>query len=306
MVSFEDAKCPLCGSDKRVSIGKPQVNTLFNKLNLAQLSDVRVVKCCSCSLFYAFPFPIFSSDILNQMYLADYFDEFTPYWDNVCHVINPNRRFDVAERIASSPIKTYLEIGCGQGYALHEAKKRGWDIYGQDISGDFASIVKKRVGIDIKTAAITENSFPKSFFDLIYIDSVIEHVENPVQYMKNILSFLSPCGVVYLILPNEDALPKKIVDLIFRLAHSSSTSRIAPFIEPYHVTGFSKKSITFLADLINAKIRLLTCKYSYDSVKKTGGRETIKRIGRRHIFGMVHTIADSINDGVNMEVILTR
>ena len=90
------------------------------------------------------------------------------------------------------------------------------------------------------------------------MDSVLEHVLNPIAYLKELNRIIKESGVVYIGVPNEDCLfndIKKLLYIIFAKANMSS--RIKPFVSPYHVTGFNRRSITFASMKTNLKLYII-------------------------------------------------
>lgn len=309
MLEFISRPCPLCGSREKKTLGKPmKIDALFSSFNSPYISDATIVSCMRCTLVYVNPFPYFSEKLLKKMYSVDnkYFLELNPSLENIIHRVNPARRFEIAKKVSKKEIKNYLEIGCGQGYSLQVAQKRGWNVYGQDISPDFAEIAKKRTGLEISVGQLHRNSFPENYFDFVYIDSVLEHVVNPVEYMKYIIGFLSPGGIIYLTLPNENSFPHYLMDLVFHLLKKNKTCRIAPFIEPYHVLGFSKTSIQCLAQMLNLEIPYLIRHYSYGHLERYKRPFSPWRIVRKSSFGLLSILSDAFDNGMNMEVIFIR
>jgi glycosyltransferase involved in cell wall biosynthesis/SAM-dependent methyltransferase len=277
----------------------------MSSLDIPAIAEAKIVKCRNCSLIYVKPFPRYSDQLLIKMYSNDnnYFPELTPYMEKVIHRLNPVRRFQTARRLAKREIRNFLEIGCGLGYGLQAARKFGWQVYGQDLSPDFARTARERSGVDIVTGQLDENSFPGKKFDLIYIDSVLEHCADPVKYMKCIVNYLSPEGIIYLVLPNEDSIPNKLMDGMLRLAGAGKTSRIRPFAEPYHVLGFSQKSIYCMSDILNLDIKCFIRHYSYNHRERCRHAVTPWGFVRKKLFGALGLLSDLVDNGMNMEIV---
>ena len=309
LLELKSRTCPVCSSPGHDIIGRPRkVDDLFKSLNNPDLSSVRIVRCRRCSLLYTDPFPYFSDELLRKMYSNEnnYFPELTPKMERVIHHENPLRRFQTAERHAKRPIQNYLEIGCGQGFGLKTARAKGWKISGQDVSPDFARIVKDHTGIDILIGTVKHDSFPSGAFDCIYVDSVLEHVPDPVEYMSFLYGFLAPGGVIYLTLPNEGSFQNICMDHVLALTGSNATSRTMPFFEPYHTMGFTKKSIVFLGEKIGLSIPFLECRYSYGHCERFKRPLTFLRTFKRISLAPFHVLADILNIGMNMEVVFVK
>ncbi len=309
MLELKNRSCPVCSSNDSVQIGKPRrIDHIFSSIKDINVSDCYIVQCKHCSLFYVKPFPFFSTQLLEIIYSNDnnYFQELTSKMEYVIHYANTERRFEKIEQYSKRPIKNYLEIGCGQGFGLQSAKKRGWIVFGQDVSPDFARIVKEKVGINILVGQLQQDSYKEEMFDVIYIDSVLEHVPNPLEYLSLVRRFLAPHGLVYLILPNEGSIPNTLMDIVLKLKGSKTTSRMMPFSEPYHILGFTKKAIKQLAGSVGLHVEFLIRKYSYNHIDRYKHSFSYPRFIKRNIFGAFHQICDGLDNGMNMEVLLTK
>jgi len=309
MITFHHLPCPLCGSAEHRTLGSPmKIDALISSLDIPEVFETRVVECTTCSLVYVKPFPRYSDQLLTKMYSNDnnYFLELTPFMERIIHTINPARRFTTAQRLAKKKIERFLEIGCGQGYGLLAAKKFGWQVYGQDLSPDFAQVARERTGVDIVTGQLNENSFPDKKFDLIYIDSVLEHLADPVKYMKCIINYLSPEGIVYLVLPNERSIPNQFMDGMLRFMGGSRSFRTAPFTEPYHLLGFSRASICYLAQVLNLEVPLLVRRYSYYHRERYKRVVSVGRFLKKKLFGAISLLSDMADNGMNMEVVFSQ
>ena len=94
-----------------------------------------------------------------------------------------------------------LELGCGRGDFLFEFKKYGFNSYG--IDRDLSS-VNNEFGLDVKQCDLSKEAFPYSdeTFDVVYHKSVIEHLYNPENIMKETLRVLKPGGKVVILTPD--------------------------------------------------------------------------------------------------------
>ena len=309
MLELKSRNCPVCSSLEHRVIGKPRrVDGIFKSIKDADLSSVQIVQCKRCSLLYADPFPYFSGELLRTMYsnANNYFPDLTTTMERIIHHDNPVRRFQTAERYSKRSIRNYLEIGCGQGFGLHAALKIGWNVSGQEVSPDFAHIVKERTGIDILVGPLRQDSFPDNAFDFIYIDSVLEHVPDPVEYMSFLYRFLTPGGIIYLTLPNEGSFQNACMDFALALKGSKTTTRTMPFSEPYHTLGFTKESITYLGEKIGLSSPFLKCKYSYGYCERFKRPFSLTRTIKRLSLALFHLLADGLNNGMNMEVVFVK
>ena len=126
-----------------------------------------------------------------------------------------NWRLSMLNRIfgenTKEKVKTYLDIGCGAtGYTVIEAAKRNnWVSFGVDISIEAmlrAKNLARKQGVDHLTAFLVCSAeslpFKNSSLDYISAISVLEHLDNDQQAVKNIYRILKEEGGFYVCVPN--------------------------------------------------------------------------------------------------------
>ncbi|MCK5684674.1 class I SAM-dependent methyltransferase, partial [bacterium] len=70
-----------------------------------------------------------------------------------------------------------LDVGCGQGDFLNEARKRGWNIYGIEYSAAAISLCRDR-DIAVHQGILTPELYDGIQFDIVTSFEVIEHINN--------------------------------------------------------------------------------------------------------------------------------
>jgi len=128
---------------------------------------------------------------LERWYRDRYHEEFythTPQHDRAV----AEKRLDVYQLKAGQKL---LDIGSGNGAFVAAARARGLDAWGQDLSAQADS---DRVYVGELSAI----AFPTGDFDVITIHDVLEHVPDPVAFLKEVRRLLkSPGGVLLLDYP---------------------------------------------------------------------------------------------------------
>ena len=232
-------KCPLCAGDQIIVIGKPQISPSTAEF---VSEDYRVVKCMRCHFYFVFPRISFSQQKWDKLYADKYFGEMPRWWARKREE-HRNQRLNWLQECTHGQIDRFLDIGCGEGYVLIDALKRGWNAYGIDICDNRIDSARNR-SIKFIKGNIFESSFPSEIFDCIYLDSVLEHTLDPIGYLGEIRRILKKGGVLYVGVPNEECLFNDVKRLLFVLSGKWDLSaRIQPFKPPYHVVGFTKDSL---------------------------------------------------------------
>lgn len=99
-----------------------------------------------------------------------------------------------------------LDVGCGAGYFLERAVKRGWDGHGID----FGSWVRKATAVrgltNVYVGSIFDCKFMNGSFDVVSASQVLEHLPNPKRDLEEIRRIIRPGGLIYANVPNYQCL----------------------------------------------------------------------------------------------------
>jgi 2-polyprenyl-3-methyl-5-hydroxy-6-metoxy-1,4-benzoquinol methylase len=112
-----------------------------------------------------------------------------------------------------SPCKTAIDLGTGHGAMAERLRLMGCDVRGADQNPkDFqAQLPHVEINFDQPDFAAI---LGVSSFDIVTAIEVIEHVESPIGFLRNIRRLLSPTGVAVVTTPNVDCLPARIKHLL--------------------------------------------------------------------------------------------
>jgi len=123
-----------------------------------------------------------------------------------------------------------LDIGCSSGLFLSVAIDNGFDGFGVEPNESEAEYARLN-GIKVIGSTVTELD-KSSFFDVITLWDVLEHIKDPVGYVKSLKSILRPGGHVFVQVPTSDSLAARIL---------RSSCNMFDGVE--HLTLFSKHSL---------------------------------------------------------------
>ncbi|MHA1369410.1 MAG: class I SAM-dependent methyltransferase [Promethearchaeota archaeon] len=98
-----------------------------------------------------------------------------------------------------------LELGCAYGFLLFFMKEK-YEVYGCDISQHAIRVCKKIFSKSYQNNFFVHDAsrplpFPKSYFDVIICNDVIEHIPNVSIPLMNIRNVLADDGIFYLRIP---------------------------------------------------------------------------------------------------------
>lgn len=139
----------------------------------------------------------------------------------------------------NNTVGSLLDIGCGTGDFLVEAKKRGWTTTGFE-PNDKASELATKKGI---TIAKQLSDLPDHSFDVITLWHVLEHIPNLEEQIIALRRLLKPEGKLILAVPNY-----KSYDALYYKEYW------AAFDVPRHIWHFSQKSIATIFSQFDFKV----------------------------------------------------
>ncbi len=103
-----------------------------------------------------------------------------------------------------------LDAGCGDGFFLDAAMKRGWKVFGTEYS--ILTVARlSRLGIAMEQGALDASHYPAAHFDVITSFEVIEHVTEPQAEVRTMVDLLRPGGLLYITTPNFNSLARRIL-----------------------------------------------------------------------------------------------
>ena len=168
-----------------------------------RLDDYSLLKCLNCGLVYIDHLPQKKQEINERLYSSEEFKKryfkgklFLKRWFN--------GKLKNIEKLMPGKGRV-LDIGCSYGFFLEAAQKRGWDIYGVEmnpIAGDYLS---GKFGDKVFIGRLEDSGFHPNFFDVITLWDVLEHIDNPLQFLGKCKALLKKGGFICIQAPNIDS-----------------------------------------------------------------------------------------------------
>ncbi len=181
---MEKIVCPICRGEK---------HRLFCQKNGYDLH-----RCQQCDLVFVWPVP----NILDDVYSKNYFHKddqdhkfgYTDY-DQDKEMMREIflKHLDSFAKLV--PGRRIFDIGSATGYFLDLAKTKGWQTYGIDIS-EYASKLAHDKGHQAWAGKDLESVETDDKFDLVTMWDVLEHLPDPLTYLKKLRSMMSEDSVL--------------------------------------------------------------------------------------------------------------
>ena len=242
-------------------------STNIEPLNGYAVHDL--VKCNSCGF-------VFMRRIPTLQELIDYYSVYA--YEQAKEMPEPTRLSYEALLDSMEPYRKnnrILDVGCGEGWVLDIAKKKGWEVYGTEFSEKAIEICRQK-GIKMYEGVLDPNKMDVKDFDVIISSETIEHINNPKQEFGNIYQLLRKGGLVYITTPNFNSYLRRMLKDRFHI-----------ITYPEHLSYYTKSTLNkLLKELGFRKKKLLTTgvsisHYQISTVKEGDGASPVKPVGKQ-------------------------
>ena len=193
--------CALCGGT-----GKAGDTGFRPSLRCAGPSGIGVffyVRCARCGLVQINPQPVASS--VRGRYGGDYLRYELDNEENFLRLqilgLADAGFAEIERELFAAGTPSVLDVGCATGAMLARLRGRGWRTCGSDISPAAAYAREKR-GLDVRSEAVEDCRFPDAAFDVVLASHLIEHLNAPRLFLRELRRILKPGGRVILTTPN--------------------------------------------------------------------------------------------------------
>lgn len=198
---LEYPACPLCRTDQR-------------EVRYAEFGVHKIVRCHNCEVHYLYP--RLTESAMHRTYAEDaYFDGGTSGYADTSYALQERALRSTFKRLLRNMHKRnltggwLLEVGCGYGYLLEEAKEFFSFRVGTEFSGQGVQLASARAdtvyegGIDLLPATLQ--------FDCVLATHVIEHVYEPLKFVRRLADHTKPGGKILLAAPDMGGLLRKVM-----------------------------------------------------------------------------------------------
>ncbi|MFN8175128.1 MAG: methyltransferase domain-containing protein [Solirubrobacteraceae bacterium] len=102
------------------------------------------------------------------------------------------------------PAGRLLDVGCGHGLLLDEARRRGYETLGLELSASGAAYGRDILGLDVRELTLEALEDDRGFSVIVLAD-VIEHLDDPVAAIDRCYELLAPGGVLCVVTPDPSS-----------------------------------------------------------------------------------------------------
>ncbi len=232
-IALKANPCAICGADAPYRVVFPEklprdpVN--FSARRAPDKTHFQMVKCDQCRLIYS-----------NPIWGAH---EFTVAYEKADYIVEEqisNYAQDYARQLKRLMPKldaheNLLEIGCGDGFFLKEAKAAGFkNAFGVEPGRDAVRRAPEDIRQNIVCDFFRPSLFKNEMFDVISLFQVFDHLLDPGAIIEDLLPMLKPGGWLL-------AINHNIRSWMTRILRESS-----PMFDIQHIYLFDPKTMTLL------------------------------------------------------------
>lgn len=147
---------------------------------------------------------------------------------------------------AAKPLRQVVDVGCGWGGLLLEARDRGLDTIGFELTESNVAFGRSILGLDLRLQPFPESDIPEGSSDVVTFVHSLEHVPDPLTYLEKAAYVLRDGGVLAVVVPNIASLC------------STAMGESWPWLErDWHYYHFTPATLRALA--IQAGFEVLAC-----------------------------------------------
>ncbi len=146
--------------------------------------------------------------------------------------------------------RTLLDVGCGVGTTVAAAQGLGLSAIGVEPNPYAQQHAVEVLQLDVLPGCYRAEEFPTPF-DLVILDNVLEHIEEPRAMLEDVLARVAPEGLLYVAVPaNRGGLARLAFSLLWQ------RSRFSIFRDnDVHINHFTAAGIARMAADCGAVIR---------------------------------------------------
>ena len=157
-------------------------------------------------------------------------------------------RMDLNARVLSRLFKSkpgdtyrFLDVGCGEGWALSFFAERGWDVTGLDFSTFGCQKFNPHCSQYLRTGdfykQLKDMAANGEMYDVVWSLSVLEHVTDPSTLIEDFKNVLAPGGILVIQVPNDFS---DIQEALLAKGHFPERTWVSP---PDHLIYFNRDSL---------------------------------------------------------------
>lgn len=186
--------------------------------------SIDLYRCRSCGIVYL------------GKYIESYDDSLYAYYQkyqgkNRSDIYNPLTRKSYVQVLRLFETygggKSILDVGCGKGDFVDAALSEGYDIGGIELSQPAIDIAQE-FGLPVTKLDFFSGEIKNSSRDVLTMFEVIEHLPEPIKFLRRAEMVVKPSGLIYLTTPNFNSLDRRVLGPDWEVIHREHLTYFTP------------------------------------------------------------------------------
>jgi SAM-dependent methyltransferase len=236
-----DATCPVCHSTKNRLYLDDEEHALDPSMfgpSRVRISHGRILRCITCG----FGFRQVRSNPEEMVELYRKMDVGVYESETMNRKSTAARHLGLLKQFTTRPGRV-LDAGCASGHFLFEACQAGWLVAGVEPSDALYAKAREALGedVDLRHSILEHADFEAESFDAVTLWDVLEHVPDPVEFMRLCGTLLKPGGKLFLNVPDLDSPEARIL------------GKRWPLLLAEHLNYFNRRSLRVCGEKVGLK-----------------------------------------------------
>jgi 2-polyprenyl-3-methyl-5-hydroxy-6-metoxy-1,4-benzoquinol methylase len=129
--------------------------------------------------------------------------------------------------------RSLLDVGCGIGRFALAAHAFGWRVMGIDPSATALRVGAPHAPFPLRQETIADHLRANVAYDVVTAFEVVEHLDDPLPFVRDLRSALKPDGSLFVTVPNWDC-------------PAVRSSTVPEHLPPWHVLFFGRRALAAL------------------------------------------------------------
>ena len=229
-----EVSCPTCGEDvaRKTIFKRPDGISFYN--------------CVQCNIEFASP--RLNEEALLDLYEGNEWRDKTYYdsWSFDDWQKNKGKDYFLVQENLKlvkkflEPKSLILDVGCDIGLTVKTLENNNYYAEGIEVSKVGSGIALNKTGIKVHNTKLENFQSDVKFDGLLLLD-VLEHLDNPIEVLRNCADKLSQQGYIFIHTPHHSGLGSRYKKLLHRIGIRNNYKH---FGFPQHLYGFDKISLS--------------------------------------------------------------
>ncbi len=158
---------------------------------------VNYVRCLGCGLLYANPRLVYTDwtlENISPQHVIRRREKIAPIQEMIRR--DKAGKLERVVGLVGAARGRFLEIGCGFGFGLEAALAQGFEAVGTELYSGFIDACRDK-GFQAVHGTVEGIPFPDGSCAVVFLDDVLEHIDQPFAYLDEIERVLQPGGILF-------------------------------------------------------------------------------------------------------------